>query len=463
MFRTVGESTDVGRSPLNPLPRSDTVRNGRRQNRRPLREVLNRILPLSDQDASQGRSAAVKQVIQLKIDIPLLLVVVTLVIFGLLMVFSASTDFAQVVMEKDPMYVFNRQLLWLVLGVVGAVIAASLDYHYWRRLAVLAIGVTILSLIIVLIINEVRLGATRTLVRGSVQPSELAKLVTVIYLAVWLYAKRMQLGNVSFGLIPLAAILGFMGGLILLQPDLSAVVTVFALGGILFFLAGGDLRQIAVLLVIALLVGWAVVQISPTGSERLEYYIAGLKDPIEGSYHVRRSFEAFVKGGWFGVGIGRGVTKYTGLPFPHTDSIFAVVGEETGVVGAAGLVALYALLLWRGLLISRRAPDQFGALLAAGLSVWISLEAFINMAVMVNLVPFAGNALPFISAGGSSLVVSLIAIGILMNIARVSQQHQENQGRTFNALVDMRGRNRGRRVSGSHRPARYARIKRDQG
>jgi cell division protein FtsW len=178
-----------------------------------------------------------------------------------------------------------------------------------------------------------------------------------------------------------------------------------------------------------------------------------LKDPTNASYHVQRSLEAFVNGGWFGVGIGNARTKLTGLPVPPTDSIFAVIGEETGVLGSATLVGLYVVLMWRGLGIARRAPDQLGTLLAAGLSLWISMEALVNMAVMLNLLPFAGNALPFISAGGSNLVVSLAAIGILMNISRLSVRVKEKEGRSFIAVVDLRGRNRRRRVSRSRRAA----------
>jgi cell division protein FtsW len=269
---------------------------------------------------------------------------------------------------------------------------------------------------------------------------------------VWLFSRRDQLKDISFGLIPLAGIMGILGGLIIVQPDLSAVVTICVIGGIMFFLAGGDLRQIIILIIVATLVGLVVVQVNPTGSERISGFLPGLKDPTQAPYHVRRSLEAFVHGGWFGVGIGRAETKLTGLPVPPTDSIFAVVGEETGLFGVALLVGLYILFLWRGLNIARRAPDALGSLLAAGLTIWIVTEAFVNMAVMVNLLPIAGNALPFISAGGSNLLVSLSAVGILMNIARQSTQNQEKEERTFSAVVDLRRRDRRGRVS---RPSRF--------
>jgi cell division protein FtsW len=397
-----------------------------------------------------AQTSVQRRQIYLRVDVPLLLVTITLAIFGLLMVYSASWDYSMR-LGFAPIYFFQRQIIWMVLGAMLAVFLTFFNYHFWQKLAVPAMAVTVLALIGVLFVKEIRNGAMRTLMGGSVQPSELAKLVIIIYLAVWLFSKREQLRDVSLGLIPLASILGILGGLIIIQPDLSAVVTIFLLGGVLFFLAGGDLKQITILVAVAVLVGLLVVQINPTGSVRVEGFLPGLKDPTLAPYHVRRSLEAFVKGGWFGVGIGRADTKLTGLPVPPTDSIFAVVGEEVGLIGSAALVGLYSLFLWRGLEIARRAPDGLGALLAAGLSLWIAIEAFVNMAVMVNLLPFAGNALPFISAGGSNLLVSLAAVGILLNISRLSTQTKEREERTFSAVVDLRRRDRRRRVS---RPVR---------
>jgi cell division protein FtsW len=350
------------------------------------------------------------------VDFPLLLIMIAFLVFGLLMVFSASWDFSYAAYKGDSMHMFNRQVLWMVLGVLIALFLSRLDYHNWRKLSVPVMLVTIALLSLVLFVNETRLGAVRTLFGGSIQPSELAKVITVIYLSVWMHSKREQLHDIQWGLIPLAVILGVIGGLIYIQPDLSAAATVFLLGGVLFFLGGGDLKQIIFLLLIAIIVGVLVVQVSATGQARVSSYLSGIKDPTTASYHVRRSFEAIVKGGWFGVGIGRANTKLTGLPVPPTDSIFAVIAEELGLVGAAGIVLLYGMLIWRGLRIADKAPDLLGSLLASGLTFWIAMEAIINMLVMVGLLPFAGNALPFISSGGSNLVASLTAIGILMNV-----------------------------------------------
>jgi len=386
----------------------------------------------------------------------MLLTIVALIVFGLIMLYSASFDFSFNEYGTSS-YMFLRQLRWLGVGVLSAFVLSVFDYHQWRRVVVFSMLGTIGLLITVLFINEIRLGASRSLFEGSYQPSEIAKLVAVIYLSVWLYAKRQSLHDVSFGLIPLGVILGIIGGLIYLQPDLSAAGTVLILGGLLFFLAGADIKQIVFLLVLAVLMGWVIVQFSATGQDRVVSFLAGLKDPTNASYHVQRSFEAVIKGGVFGVGLGQADTKLTGLPFAPTDSIFAVVAEELGLFGSTLLMALYATLIWRGLVIARRAPDMLGTLLASGITFWVGIEALINMAVMVGLMPFAGNALPFVSAGGSNLVATLCAMGIILNISRQSGEivkREDSDWRSFGAVIDLRRGNGRRSVSRPRRSQR---------
>src|SRR5215211_663173 len=391
-----------------------------------------------------------------RVDIPLILSVVALVVFGLIMLYSASFDFSFNEFGSST-YMFGRQMRWLGVGILLVFGLSLFDYHHWQRVVVFAMLGTIALLITVLLINEIRLGASRSLYEGSYQPSEVAKLISIIYLAVWLYAKRDFLHDISLGLIPLGIILGIIGGLIYLQPDLSAAATVLILGGLLFFLAGADVKQIVFLMILAVLIGWLIVQFSVTGQERVVSFLAGLQDPTQASYHVQRSFEAIIKGGIFGVGLGQADTKLTGLPFAPTDSIFAVVAEELGLFGSVLLMGLYAVLVWRGLTIARRAPDMLGTLLAAGLTFWIGIEALINMAVMVGLMPFAGNALPFVSAGGSNLVSTLAAIGIILNISRQSGESvkkEESDWRSFSAVVDLRRGNGRRSVSRPRRSRR---------
>ncbi len=388
-------------------------------------------------------------------DMPLLVVVIALAVFGLAMLYSSSWDFS-LGAYGDAMHMFNRQLTWLGVGVAVAVVLAFFDYHHWRRLVVPVMAVTIILLITVLFMNGIRFGAKRAILGGSVQPSELAKLVSILYLSVWLYAKREHLHDISLGLIPLGVILGVVGGLIYQQPDLSAAGTVLILGGLLFFLAGGDLKQIGGLLVIAVIAAWFVSSISLTGQQRVADFLAGIRDPLQASYHVRRSFEAIVNGGWFGVGLGQSQSKLTGLPVPPTDSVFAVVVEELGWLGAVGLISLYGFFVWRGLVIARRAPDMLGTLLASGLAIWVGFESLVNMAVMVGLLPFAGNALPFISAGGSNLVATLAAIGILFNISRQRGEGtmSDDEWRSYSAVAYLRRRDGRRGLSRDRRAQR---------
>jgi len=399
------------------------------------------------------RASQKKPYPRLNIDVPLVVVLVALLSFGFLMMHSASWN-ASMMMTKNesPDFLFVRQLRWLLLGVAVLVACAMLDYHRWKTLAIIAMAGTLLALLGVLVYGEVNAGKARSFYEGSYQPSELAKLVIVIYLAVWLHAKRDKLKDVTFGLIPLGTIVGLTSGLILRQPDLSAAGMVMLLGGFMYYLGGSDIRQTSILLLVAGLVGYLVLRFNPTGNERVGVFLDGWKSLANSSYHVSRAMVAFVRGRWFGVGIGRSTTKLTTLPFPHTDSVFAVVGEESGVFGASIVVILFGLLLWRGLVIAKRAPDGLGSLLAAGLTLWITLEAFTNMASLLNLMPFAGNTLPFFSIGGSNLVSTMAALGIVLNVSRLSEREQQNKlRRTFGAIVDLRGRDRRGRVPRSRR------------
>lgn len=384
---------------------------------------------------------------RLGFDVPFLLVVISLILFGMLMVYSASADYSFQV-YGSPAYIFMRQLRWLGLGGIVMVFLAWMDYHYWKKLALPLMAAAIFALIAVLLIQDTRLGSVRSLFRGSIQPSELAKFGIVIYLSVWLHNRREFLKNIYLAMIPLSVIMGVVGGLIALQPDLSAVITIGLLGTLMFFLAGGSLKHFLFMMAIGILVGVFVLRsgLFPTGPDRVNSFLAGLKDPLQYSEHVRRSLEAFMRGGWVGVGIGKSQTKLNGLPFPHTDSVFAVVGEETGVVGAGLLVILYMVFMWRGWVISHKAPDGLGMLLCGGLTFWLALEALVNMLVMVGLLPFAGNALPFISAGGSNLMVMMASVGIILNISRMSEKSKLHEEKGLNAVVNLRRGDRRRRV-----------------
>jgi cell division protein FtsW len=358
-----------------------------------------------------------KKAFGLPVDTMLLVVVGALLAFGLMMVYSATFDWSYQ-RYGSPTTIFIRQLEWLALGLTLMFIAARLDYRWWKRLALPLMALTLGALVWVLVFGSTVFGAQRSFFRGSVQPSELAKFVIIVYLAAWLDSRGDKIREMGYGLIPFAMIVGVVAGLILLQPDLSAAATVLLVATLMFFISGADIFQMGLAALFGSATIWGVLQVSATGRQRLADYLAGLQDLTQASWHIKQAAIAFVNGGLFGRGLGQSHQKFVALPTPHTDSIFAVIGEELGVAGCLFVIALFAAFAWRGFKITAQARDPLGAVLAAGIVAWVSLEAFINVAVMVGILPFAGNALPFISYGGSNLVVTLTAMGVLLSISR---------------------------------------------
>ncbi len=401
-------------------------------------------------NATTPKSHRRTNVQSLTFDVGLLLIVASLLVIGLLMVYSASWDVSMTISNSQNS-IFLRQVIWVALGIIGATALSYFDYHHYRRWVVPMMLVIIGLLFAVLIVREVRYNSARSLFEGSIQPAEFAKLVSILYLSVWLTNKKDMLKDFKNYLLLLSFGIGFIVALILAQPDLSAGLTVLMLGIMLLFLAGGDWKHIAIVILVGLLGSIFLINVMPTGRIRFAQYLTGLENPTQSSYHIRRTYEAIIKGGFFGVGLGKANTKFTGLPLPHTDSIFAVLAEETGIIGSMIVIALYIMLIWRGFKIARNAPDQLGSLLAFGLTSWIVIEALINVSVIVGLLPFAGNALPFISAGGSSMAATMAAVGIVMNVARQGTTKTASERSTTSATVDLRRRDWRRSVSGANR------------
>ena len=383
----------------------------------------------------------------LQFDWTLVLVTGFLLILGLMMVYSTTFDLSYD-LDGTRTFFFFKQVRNLVIGFGVMVLLASLDYRRLHNslLVVLIMLATLASLLIVLLVGPADADTHRNVYEGSYQPSELAKLVTVIYLSVWLTEKKDQLRYFWHGMFPYAVVVGLVTGFILAQPDLSAAGTVVVIGAMMFFLAGSNLRQVSLAGAVVCLVGWTVMQASETGQQRIDDYVAGLHDIGEGSWHVRQGVSALGQGGWLGRGIGASYQKLSGmLPAPHTDSVFAVVGEELGLIGCIFLIVLFIALIWRGASIAVNSTDTLGRMLAGGLTCWIAFEVIVNTAVVVGLFPFAGNALPFISYGGSSLVVMMAAIGILLSISRHDPKTRPDK--SIHATINMRRWNRRPRVS----------------
>jgi cell division protein FtsW len=371
--------------------------------------------------AENAQTKPVPKTLSLPFDMPLLLTVGALLILGLMMVYSSTFDWSYQA-YGSPATVFLRQMQWVGLGVACMLIAARLNYHVWRPVAVFLMAATIVALVLVLIIGTSRFNAQRSFFGGSVQPSELAKFATIVYLAVWLASKGERIREVSYGMVPFGVIVGVVVTLILLQPDLSAAGTVLVIATLMFFIAGADLFQMGLVALIGsgtvALLMQLPIDIAVTGRQRLADYLAGLQDLTQASWHVKQAAIAFVNGGLLGRGLGESHQKFGFLPTPHTDSIFAIIGEELGLLGCLLVIALFAVLVWRGFRIAAQARDALGATLAAGIVCWVAFEALVNVAVMVGAFPFAGNALPLISYGGSSMVMTLLSIGVLLNVSR---------------------------------------------
>jgi len=364
-------------------------------------------------------------------DYPLILVVATLLIVGVMMV--CTSTFALALEEySDTTYFLKRQLSWLVIGLAACVFVIRLEYHLWSRLSVLLMSGALVLLALVLILGEVAGGAQRTLIGRSVQPSELAKLAVVIYVAHWLSSKGEQIRKLTYGLIPFSILVGLVAALIVLQPDFGTAILIVLTAVAMFYLAGADLLQLFGAFLVATFAFALTISRSAHASSRIDAYLTTLTDPISGSpWQLNLALTALGSGGLLGQGLGKGSMKAAVLVLPHTDDIFAVLGEELGFIGCLLVVGLYAALAYRGFRISTQAPDGFGTMLAVGITCWLSFQAFINTAGIVGLIPFTGITLPFISVGGSSLVASLVGVGLLLSISRGSIEKGKSTGASF--------------------------------
>lgn len=304
---------------------------------------------------------------------------------------------------------------WAVLGFIGFIVAIKLPYKIWEKHAPILFGITIALLIAVLIpgISNRVLGARRWIAFGffSLQPAELAKLTVGIYLA-------SLLKNPDQKLKAFLAVLAALVGLIMLEPDLGTTIVLVGMSMLTYFGSGGKLKYIAGLVPVGLLAAGLLILISPYRLNRLKTYFDTSHDPLGSSYHIRQVLLSIGSGGVTGVGLGQSRQKYEFLPEVTTDSIFAVIGEELGLVGGIALISTFLALALLGMNVAQNAKDKFGANLAIAISSWIAIQAFVNISAMVALVPLTGIPLPFISYGGSALVILLFASGILVNIAK---------------------------------------------
>lgn len=365
-------------------------------------------------------------------DHTLLVVTSVLALVGLVMVFSASAVVAGNRFH-DPGYFLKRQMAWLAFGFLLLHVVSRMDYTVWKKLAVPILGCMILLLAMVLVphLGVTAKGARRWLRLGtiSIQPAEMAKLVTVLYLASYLTKKGEKITQFTRGLVPALIVVGIMAGLVLMEPDLGTVVVMGLVTAGLFFLAGARLSHLCLLGLCALPPALLLVLGSGYRRQRLLTFLAPWKDASDAGFQITQSFLAFGSGGPFGVGLGEGKQKLFFLPEAHTDFVLALVGEELGLVGTGAIVLLFALFVIRGFQIAARARVPFGRYLGMGITLLIGVQALVNAGVVTGLLPTKGLTLPFVSYGGSSLVVSLIGVGILLSISRDRQAGQQRGGR----------------------------------
>lgn len=353
-------------------------------------------------------------------DLLLLAVVLGLIGFGAIMVYdasivSATRDFG------DKYYFVKEHLRWAAVGIAGMLVAIKIPYQFYRKLALPLLGLAVLMLLLVFVpgIGVRAYGASRWIDLGmfTAQPVEFTKLALAIFLAAWLENKS-DIQSFTKGLLPLLVILGVLGLLIMLQPDLGSFVIVASMAMLVYYAAGAKIIYYLMGLPAVFAAGLALILTSEYRTARLMTFLNPTADTQGQSYHINQVLLALGSGGLFGTGIGQSRGKYEYLPEVTTDSIFAVIGEELGFVGAVLLLAAFGAVFYRGFKIAKSAPDRFGMLLALGITLMIAVQAVVNLGAMVALLPLTGVPLPFISYGGSSLVVTLFGIGILLNISK---------------------------------------------
>lgn len=344
-------------------------------------------------------------------------VVIFLTLFGLLMIYDASSfiafrDFG------DKYHYVKDQSIWIVLGLISLCFFSLFDYHklYYFSLPILIVAIVLLALVFVPGIGVYILGAHRwiNVQFFTLQPAEFAKLALAIYLSAWFSNKE------KGRLLPFLLLLGLVVFLIMLEPDMGTATIVLIEALSIYFLSGANILSFVLLIPLIGILGFIFIKLEPYRLERLTTFLNPSVSIMTSSYHIRQILIALGMGGLTGVGLGNSLQKYAYLPENTTDSIFAIIAEELGFIGVTVLIVLFILVLWRGFLIAGFAKDTFGRLLAGGITAFLTTQVIINLTAQTALIPLTGVPLPFISYGGSALIIDLCSIGILINISRQS-------------------------------------------
>jgi cell division protein FtsW len=360
---------------------------------------------------------------KLQSDKWLFLATLALICASVVMVYSAS---ALVALERfqQPYLFVTRQLMWASVGIAVLSIVMRIDYRSYRNDKIIWALIAVVGLMLVAVLFRGPINGTRRWfgIGGfGIQPSELAKLAAIMFTAMILERRMQRINELSYSLVPIGLIVGGFLGLILLQPDFGTAVSLLAVVGVMVFAAGISYRYLFGAALLAVPALYVIMMQADYRRRRLLTFMDPWADPLGDGFQIIQSLIAVGTGGVFGKGLMQGVQKLFYLPEPHTDFIFAVISEETGFIGASLVVLCFCVIAWRGLRTAMRAPDSFGAFLALGITMMLVLQAFVNISVVLGLMPTKGIPLPLVSNGGSSMLMNLLAVGVLLNISQHSQ------------------------------------------
>jgi cell division protein FtsW len=370
----------------------------------------------------KGTHAPAAPRVRYGVDLGLLAAVLALLAIGVAMVFSASFAVAETEFGDDTYFLF-RHLIWVSIGLVALVVISHIDYHHWQRVAMPLYVVTLALLVAVLVpgVGSTTYGASRWISLGpilSFQPSEVAKVAVILYLGAWISRVGGDIHKFTFGTIPFTIILAVSAGLVLVEPDLGTTIVLLLTAASVFFVAGANVLHALLGSSVGLVLLINHVMKHDYKVDRIKAFMDPWADPAGIGWHTTQTLIALGSGGIAGLGLGASRQKYFYLPNAHTDSIFAIVGEEIGFVGTALVLLLFLFFAWRGLAIACATRDPFGRALAAGTTLLIGWQSMLNMAVVSNVVPNTGVPLPFLSYGGTSTVITLVAVGMLLSVSR---------------------------------------------
>ncbi|MBC8184277.1 putative lipid II flippase FtsW [candidate division KSB1 bacterium] len=382
---------------------------------------------------------------KIKFDVILLIIVLLLIVIGTAAIYSASSYKAKTNEEiNNSQHYLNKHLFRLGLGLILMILFIKIDYQALQKIAPIILAFSFILLLFVLVGGVTLNGSKRSLMINGIffQPSEMAKYALLIFLSVYLVEKEKKLKDLREGLFPVLAMVGLVVFPIVLEPDLGTAVIIFILSLMLIFLAGASIYHLSGLVMVGIVAAAIVVKIFQYQGDRLMAFINAVRGVSDPAYQVLQSLISFGNGGFAGIGIGNSRQKMHHLPQPFTDFIYSIIGEEAGIIGCFILLILFLGFLWRGLWITIHAPDRKGQLLAFGITSSILVYAFINIGISLNLLPVTGITLPFISYGGSSLIMNLIAVGILLNISVQINQGVSKANKGYKNYLKVTSRSR---------------------